>query len=363
MRSCKLTSLFFLPADRLLPKQAALIQQHEINDRKPGTHRQLATDVLKAESAAILNVIQQLDANFDSAVKHLVECRSNVIVSGVGKSGLIGQKLSATLASTGTPSHFLHPTEAMHGDLGRVHRGDVVIMLSYSGATEELLALAAILRQDSVPLISITCKAASHLGRLSTAALSVGNSREACPFNLAPTASTAAMLALGDALALAASLAKGFAAEDFHKRHPGGLLGRKLLPVRDILRFKVGKNLAVANPTSRLGDVLEEADKYTRRCGAILVQDEKGQLIGIFTDGDLRRLLTRNGAQILDQSIQQVMSANPVRVLESDPVSDVVQIVRERRLDEIPVVDQNGAPVGVVDVQDLIAMKLIEEDD
>lgn len=319
--------------------------------------------ILQAESSAILGVIEHLDSQFDMAVQELVKCRSNAIVSGVGKSGLIAQKLSATLASTGTPSHFLHPTEAMHGDLGRIRRGDVVIMLSYSGSTQELLSLAAILRQDNVPIISITGRADSHLGGLSTAALAVGKTREACPFNLAPTASTAAMLALGDALALATSQGKSFSADEFHKRHPGGMLGQNMLPVRDILRFKVGKNLVVAKPNSIVSDVLKQADEYPRRCGAILVQNEQGQLIGIFTDGDLRRMLTRNGAQILGQSIQEVMSANPVRVSDSDLVADVVQIVRESRIDEIPVVDQSGAPVGVIDVQDLVALKLIEEEE
>lgn len=347
------------------------------------------------ERDAIQRAASLIDSTFDRAVEIVAECTGNVIVSGVGKSGLIGQKISATLSSTGTPSHFMHATEALHGDLGRLRAGDVALLLSYSGTTEEVITLAAVLRQDEVPIISISGDSDSQLGRLSDAALSNGEVQEACPHNLAPTASTAAMLALGDALALTVSRARAFSPQDFHRRHPNGALGRKMLPVTQILRFEVGRNLAVVPTGMTVKEVLEAADGskkqkgdgnvlyeapagpfrqevpaplltangsrplFDRRCGAVLIVDATGRLAGIFTDSDLRRLLTTRGPAVLDEPVESVMTHKPLHVLHTDLVKDALQIVRQHRVDEVPVVDDNGRPVGIIDVQDLVALKLI----
>lgn len=327
----------------------------------PSELRKFASEVMLQESTAIERASKLLDQEFDCALETILNCCGSVIVSGIGKSGLIGKKICATLSSTGTPSHFVHPTEAMHGDLGSVGKKDVTLLLSYSGATDEVISLAAILRQDGIPIVSISCDSGSRLGTISTAALSIGNIQEACPYNLAPTASTAAMLAVGDALALAVSRARSFGPEDFHKVHPGGLLGKEMLPVTEMLRFEVGRNVAVCSPGKSLRDILREAEAIGRRSGAILVTDEQGRLTGILTDGDLRRLLATRGVDVLEAEIETVMTCRPISLLATDLVKDAIQLVRERRVDEIPVVDNNGIPVGIIDVQDLISLKLIND--
>jgi arabinose-5-phosphate isomerase len=317
--------------------------------------------VLKAEAAAVEQVAHQLDGRFDQAVGLLAGCAGTVITSGMGKSGIIAQKLSATLASTGTPSHFLHPSEAMHGDLGRIRRGDVVVLLSYGGQSEDVLALAALVRQDKVPVIALCRSGETHLGRLADVTLCVGDVTEACPHNLAPTASTTAMLALGDALALAVSDRRNFTADDFRKRHPGGLLGRQMMPLMDVLRFKAGRNLPLVPDTHTIQQMLDEADKVPRRPGAVLLIDKRGRLSGIFTDADLRRLLLKDGPAAMKRRVAEVMTKKPKSLDSASLVRDAVQLVREMRLDEVPVVDRAGKPVGLVDVQDLVALKVIEE--
>ncbi|MDB4695174.1 KpsF/GutQ family sugar-phosphate isomerase, partial [bacterium] len=265
-----------------------------------------------------------------------------MIVSGVGKSGIIGKKISATLASTGTPSHFMHATEAMHGDLGRVCNRDIALLLSYSGATEEIVSLAAILDQDSIPIIGLSKSKSSRLGTLSTASLAVGDVEEACQHNLAPTASTAAMLALGDALALTVSRERSFSAADFHKRHPGGLIGKKLLPITKILRFEVGRNVALAPHSATLRAALEKAELIGRRSGALLIIDAERRLAGILTDSDLRRLLVAHGMQIMESRLESIMTHEPRFLMETDLVQDAIKLVEEIRVDEIPVVDISG---------------------
>ncbi len=253
----------------------------------------------------------------------------------------------------------MHPTEAVYGDLGRVGINDFALLLSFSGTTEEVLGLAAILRQDSVPIISISKSRTSRLGRLSDVAISVGDITEACPYNLAPTASTAAMLALGDELALAVSQRGAFSLEEFQKRHQGGMLGKQLMPVGEVLRFEVGKNVALASGGSSVAEILREAEKIPRRCGAILIVNEQGKLSSIFTDGDLRRLLATRGTDVLQRPIESMMTTDPIHLVATDLVRDAIQLVREHRVDEIPVVDQHGMPVGILDVQDFVAQKLI----
>ena len=328
----------------------------------PTAARRVARQVLETEARAVSGAIAELDEGFDRAVELIRGLRGSVIVSGTGKSGLVGQKISATLASTGSSSHFLHPTDAMHGDLGRIRGDDLVLLLSYGGQTEEVLALAALLRQDRVPVISMTGRRDSHLARISDAHLCIGDVTEADPHALAPTASTTAMLALGDALALAVAAARSFTAEDFHKRHPGGLLGRQMMPVVEVLRFRVDDNLPLVGDDQPVDRVLAASagTGQARRAGAVLLVDAEGRLSGIFTDGDLRRLLVNAGPAALKQPIREVMTSHPRCLTDTARVREAVQLSRELRIDEIPVIDSEGRPVGLLDVQDLIALKVIE---
>lgn len=338
----------------------------------PAAEAEFARRVLDAEAEAIRRI--RIDDQFARAVNVIVAAgatpapggsSASVVVSGLGKSGLIGAKLSATFASTGTPSHFLHPVEAMHGDLGRVRRGDVVLLLSYGGNTGEIVTLAELLRQDGVPVIAICGKRECDLGRLATVCLPVGDVTEACPNNLAPTASTTAMLALGDALALAVSRRRHFGAEDFRKLHPGGGLGRQLMPVLQAMRFKAGVNLPLLPLGLTVQEAYAEAERHAhksglRRPGALLIVDEAGTLAGIVTDGDLRSALIRLGPDVWLGPIDRIMTRRPTTLGKDALVRDAVRVVREKRFDEIPIVAGDGRPVGLIDVQDLAALKVIE---
>jgi len=299
--------------------------------------------------------------HWDQAVGLLDGCSGQVIISGMGKSGLIGAKIAATMSSLGLPAHFMHPSEAVHGDLGRVRTGDVAILMSYSGGTEEVVNLAAILRTDGIKRIGISCNHQSHLARLSDVHLAIGDVVEACPLNLAPTASTTAMLAMGDALALAVSRRRNFAADDFHRRHPGGTLGAGLKSVTEVLRFRVGETLNTVREDCTVADALRTTGSG-RRAGALVIVDAAGRLSGIFTDGDLRRRVNELGAALLTKRVSEVMTARPSSLASDALVRDAVQLVRERRLDEIPVVDGEGRPLGLIDVQDLVSMKVIDLD-
>lgn len=327
-----------------------------------------ARQVLAAEARAVGGV--PVDEPFHKAIDLLLALthdggHGSLVISGLGKSNFIGQKISATFSSTGTPSHFLHPTEAMHGDLGRIRRDDVVMLLSFSGNTEEVVALASILKPDNVPVIAVTGHKDSDLAKLATVTLWIGDVQEACPHNLAPTASTTAMLALGDALALSVSRRRSFGVEDFRKFHPGGALGRQLMPVVHAMRFKVGQNLPLIPQSRTLAEAYQitehaAAAANVRRPGAMLMVDDHGVLTGIFTDGDLRRLVVREGDRALSRTISTIMTAKPRRLTDTQLVRDAVQIMRELRIDEIPVVDAQDRPVGMIDIQDLVALKVIE---
>jgi arabinose-5-phosphate isomerase len=298
-------------------------------------------------------------ARWAEATGLLDACTGHVVVCGMGKSGLVGAKIAATMSSLGLPAHFMHPSEALHGDLGRVRPGDVAVLLSYSGGTEEVVNLAAILRTDGIRRVGISCNHGTHLARLSDVHLAIGDVVEACPLNLAPTASTTAMLAMGDALALAVSRRRNFAADDFRRRHPGGALGAGLRGVTEVIRFRVGESAATVPELATVAEALRAAGGG-RRAGALLVVDAAGRLAGIFTDGDLRRRINERGPAALALPIREVMTARPATLAADALVRDAVQLVRERRLDEIPVVDADGRPIGIVDVQDLVAMKVIE---
>lgn len=333
--------------------------------------RRFAARVLGAESRAISDLVSLLDEPFNRAVDLVEACARSggtVLVSGLGKSGLIGAKISATLASLGVASHYVHPSEAAHGDLGRFRRNDLCIALSFSGETDEVINLAAILHQDEIPVIAITRSGApgveggmSTLARLATVALGLGPIVEEAEISPAPTLSTTASLALGDALALCASRRLEFSVQDFAKRHPGGSLGGLLRPVMEALRFSVGKNLTPAFDDLTVGESLKMAETPVRRPGALLlVNRTSGKLTGLFTDADLRRHVLEDPLA-MTRPISSVMTHNPGTLPDSALVRDAVKMVREHRRDEIPVVDPEGRPVGLLDVQDLIAMKLVKE--
>lgn len=336
----------------------------------PGWEREFARGVLRAEADAVARLGDALGAEFHRAVDLLERCAASggtVLVSGLGKSGLVGAKIAATLSSLGIPSHAVHPAEAAHGDLGRFRSTDTVLCLSFSGETEEVVNLAAVLRQDGLPIIAITggepgSGAPSSLERLAAVSLRVGAIEEAgAPDLLAPTSSTTAMMALGDALALAAARRREFTERDFAKRHPGGSLGGLLRPVVDVLRFVAGRNLPLVSARATVGEALRQAEGVGRRPGALLVvEPESGRLAGLFTDGDLRRLVLRDAGG-LSRPIAEVMTRAPRTLPDTALVRDAVRLVREHRSDEIPVVDADGRPVGVLDVQDLIAMKLVRD--
>ena len=318
--------------------------------------------VLRAEADALAALPDRACPRAVDAVDLLARTADEggaVLVTGFGKSGLIGQKISATLASLGVPSHPIHPAEAAHGDLGRIQPRDCLLALSNSGETHEVVALASILRQDGVPIVAITSgEPGSALERLATVPLYIGPIREADDGILAPTCSTTAALALGDALALAAARRRAFTPEDFARRHPGGSLGGLARPVVEVLRFTVGKNLPVVAMGETVRSALSRADAAGRRPGALVVADDRGALAGIFTDGDLRRLVLRDPAG-LDQPLGEVMTRSPRALRDDALVRDAVNLARELRADELPVVDAQDRPVGLLDVQDLLAMRVV----
>lgn len=313
-----------------------------------------ARQIIAMEARALDSVAARLDEAFCRAVELVYRCRGSVIVSGIGKAGLIGQKLAATLASTGSRSHFLHPAEAIHGDLGRIHRDDVVLMLSQSGETEEVVRLLPSINQIGSALIAVTGRPKSRLGLASTAVIDLGPLQEACSLGLAPSTSTTAMLAVGDALALVVSRMRNFSREDFAKFHPGGSLGRQLARVDDYMRPLAECRLADCHRTLR--EVLAEARLPARRTGAIMIVDHQGRLRGLFTDSDLARLFEKHRDELLDGPIRQVMTKNPTHVPQGSMMPDAVTIMAERGFSELPVVDADGKPVGILDITDIVAM-------
>lgn len=319
-------------------------------------------DAMLAEAEAVRRVAARAtgeDADhWHRAIDLLTACGGHVVVSGMGKSGLIGAKIAATMSSLGQPAHFLHPSEAVHGDLGRVRPGDVAILMSYSGSTEEVVNLAAILRADRVPVVGISAKHGSHLARLSDVHLAIGDVVEACPLNLAPTASTTAMLAMGDALALAVSRRRNFAADDFHRRHPGGLLGAGLKNITEVLRFRVGDNVATVTEETTVAAALSQAGQ-NRRAGALVVVDGQGRLSGIFTDGDLRRSTLSGGAGFLTAPVGGFMTRGGKTVPAEALAVDALKIFQQFKISDLFALDAKSRPIGYIDVQDLPKLKIL----
>ncbi len=313
-----------------------------------------ARTVLEAEAQAILGLMGRLDGAFLRALALVRDCAGQVVVTGVGKAGLIGQKLSATLASTGIRSVFLHPTEAVHGDLGRVGRGDVVLALSNSGTTEEVLRLLPSFKRLGAPVIALTGEAESPLARGADVVLDIGRIEEACPMGLVPTASTAALHAIGDALAMAVLRARPFGSAEYALLHPGGKIGRSVMRVFELMRS--GAAHPVVRQEARLSEAVVVMTNTPGRPGATNVVDAGGLLVGIFTDGDLRRLVER-GETNFERPVQEVMGKRPRCVGPEVLVLEATRLMREARVDQLPVVDAEGRAVGLLDVQDLLAAR------
>jgi arabinose-5-phosphate isomerase len=317
--------------------------------------------LVRTEAAALEGLAARLEgpmaAAFDRAVELILRCgesNGRVVVTGMGKSGIIAQKIAATLSSTGSPALFLHPAEAVHGDVGVLMPGDVVIALSASGETEEILRLLATLKRKGDALISFCCNLGSTLATASDVALDCGVAREACGMNLAPTASTTTMLALGDALAVAVSLRKGFRAEDFAELHPGGKLGKRLAKVRDLMHG--GDAVPVVTPGTLMADVIYEMS--SKKLGMTTVQ-EGGRLRGVISDGDLRRLLEREGGAALSRTAGEAMNAVPKTIGAEELAARALAILEERKITSLVVVAGDGLVEGVVQLHDLWGVELI----
>ncbi|PAJ79144.1 arabinose 5-phosphate isomerase KdsD [Burkholderia ubonensis] len=315
----------------------------------------LARDVLDIEADAVRALSDQLDGDFVKAVALLLGCGGRVVVSGIGKSGHIARKIAATLASTGTPAFFVHPAEASHGDLGMVTADDVFIGISYSGESEELVAILPLVKRIGAKLIAITGRAESSLGQLADVNLNAAVAKEACPLNLAPTASTTAALALGDALAVAVLDARGFGSEDFARSHPGGALGRRLLTyVRDVMR--TGDEIPSVGLDATLSDALFQIT--AKRLGMTAVVGADGKVAGIFTDGDLRRVLERDG-DFRRLPIADVMTRQPRTIGPDHLAVEAVELMERHRINQMLVVDADGALIGALNMHDLFSKKVI----
>jgi arabinose-5-phosphate isomerase len=308
----------------------------------------LARKVLQTEAAAILALVDRLDQRFEQAVRLLLDCRGRVIVTGMGKSGIICRKIAATLASTGTPAFFLHPAEAIHGDLGVLQADDVVVALSYSGETEELLRLLETIKRLGARLIAVTGNCASTLGRAADVTLDCRVSEEACPLNLVPTASTTAALALGDALAMTLLVAKGFRQEDFANLHPGGKLGKRLMRAEQLM--SAGDRVPKVLVVTPMPDVIYEMSR--KGLGMTCVVDDGDRLVGIITDGDLRRQMERGG-NLLERTAGDVMTRNPVTIPPDTLAAEALHILEQRKITSIVVVDGNARVQGVLHLHDL----------
>lgn len=322
--------------------------------------RQFARQVLETESAAVRDVISQLDESFDRAVRLILDCPGAVLTSGIGKAGHVARKLSASFSSTGTPSHFLNPAEALHGDLGSVRKGDVVLILSYSGESDEILRMLSVVKKLGNPVVALTSTGSNSLARFAEVVLPVGRIEEACPLGLAPSATTTALAALGDALFLTVMRSRQFTAEEFALYHPAGQLGRKLIRVKEAMNFRLGENLPVASDRLTIGQVLHEVSSIKRRSGAVVLVDDTGRISGIFSDGDLRRAITDNDGTVLRQPIRDVMTRNPKRIRGDQLASEAIAVMRPHRIDELPVVDDDDRPIGLIDIQDLVVLKMLD---
>jgi arabinose-5-phosphate isomerase len=315
----------------------------------------IARKVLEIEAQAIADLIPRIDSAFDRAVEMLLACRGRVVVTGMGKSGIIAQKISATLSSTGTPSLVLHPADAIHGDIGRIVKDDLVLALSSSGDTAELLALLPAIKRMAVPLVALTGNPKSTLATSADVHLDVSIRQEACPLGLAPTASTTAALALGDALAMTLLERRGFTVDDFAERHPGGQLGRKLLRVEDLMH--TGEDVPCVRASVQMKDVLFEMTR--KRLGFTTVVDESGLLLGMISDGDLRRQMERHGYTLLDRTAAECMTRNPILIGRRELATRALAVMEERKITSLIVGGEGGRVDGVLHLHDLWKTEMI----
>lgn len=314
----------------------------------------LVREVLLAESTAIHELAATASQAVVTAAEQIAACRGAVVVTGIGKAGLIGQKVVATLASTGSPAHFLHPAEAIHGDLGRVGPQDLVWVFSYSGRSEEVLRLLPVLKSLAAGTLATTSSDANPLGSWADTVIAIGQVHEACSLGLAPSTSTTLMLASGDAVALLASRLKGFTAKDFARFHPGGSLGRKLSPVEHWMRPRSQCRIASQQVTVR--DVFSNSSSGGRRSGAVMLVDDHGQLSGLFTDSDLARLMETRRYQAFDEPIAEVMTRQVQTIPAGSLLATAIEILAERKISELPVLDSQRRPVGLLDITDIVAI-------
>ncbi|CAN5226586.1 KpsF/GutQ family sugar-phosphate isomerase [soil metagenome] len=311
--------------------------------------------VLEMEALAIAAVAQRLDEHFDLAVKLLSACAGKVVVTGMGKSGHIATKLAATFASTGTPAFFVHPAELRHGDFGMLDEKDIVVALSGSGETTEIKLALDPIKRLGIPIIALTGNKNSTLAQHSNAILDVGVAREACPLNLAPTSSTTAALAMGDALAMVLMSQKGFRPEDFARSHPGGSLGQQLITVADIMRSE--QEVPTVDLSAAYGDVLQEIDK--RRLGFTSVCDDNGKLQGIITDGDLRRTLVNFGATVFEKVASQIMTKGPKTISSKSLAVEALRVMEKHAISDLLILDDKERPIGLIHLKDLLKAGII----
>ncbi len=317
-----------------------------------------AKEIIEIEIEELKYVADNLDLNFSKSIQlmlHTLQANGKIVVTGVGKSFHIAEKISATLASTGTTSVPLHPSQALHGDLGILTKNDLLLVLSYSGESSELIEILPPVKREGIKIVAMTALKNSTLARMADGIIQTTVRREACPFNMAPTASTTAMLAVGDAIAIILLEARGFKKEDFAKLHPGGAIGKTLLlKVADIMRK--GERLAVVKENAKVKDALFAMT--SARAGAVAVVNEKNKVVGIFTDGDLRRLINKNNRDIPQLKIKEVMTKNPITILESALAVDALKIFEDHLIDDIIVVDKNNYLKGMIDLQDMPRFKI-----
>jgi arabinose-5-phosphate isomerase len=311
-------------------------------------------EIVSAEGNAILRSAAALSPEAVRAAEMTAECDGCVVITGVGKAGLVGQKLVATLASTGSPAHFLHPSEAVHGDLGRVRQCDLVWAISNSGRSEEVVRIAPHLRENSSGLIAITANEDNPLAAAADCVVAIGKHAEACPNGLAPTSSTAVMMAVGDAVAMLASQLRSFSPQDFARFHPGGALGQKLAGVNGIMRRL--DNCRVASKETTIRDAMVTTSRTGRRTGAIMLVDDQGRLAGFFTDSDLARLLENREDAALDEPIASRMTGDPATTTKDSLLQEAMAIMSHHRISELPVIDDDHRPIGLLDITDVVSL-------
>jgi len=313
-----------------------------------------AKRVLRIEAQAIEEVMNRLDARFDQAVETLFQCKGRVVVTGMGKSGLIGRKIAATFSSTGTPSLFLHPAEALHGDLGMLVHGDAVVAISYGGETEEIISLLETIQRLDIRLVTLTGNSRSTLAAASDVVLDIGVKEEACSLNLAPTASTAVSMALGDALAMALLERRGFGPGDFAALHPGGRIGKKLRRVENLMH--TGEDIPRVHVTARMPDVIYEMSK--KGLGMTTVVEDSNRLAGVITDGDLRRLMQQRKGEALELAAAECMTRHPVTIAPQELAGRALHLMEQRKITSVVVVDLDERVLGVLHLHDLWTLEL-----